>query len=191
MSDKRFIVITGGARSGKSSYAERLATTMSATLPVLFLATATAGDDEMRQRIIQHRQTRPAHWVTLEEPRDPAQALVRHPLWQDVPVILLDCITLLVSNLLTGGTEHHDMPDIFDEAALTQQVMNRITNLIEIYQAGTASMILVTNEVGLGLVPPYPLGRIYRDILGKVNMKLAANADEVYLLVAGIPLQMK
>ena len=176
----QLILILGGARSGKSAYAERLAHERGGA--VLFVATATAGDDEMAQRIAAHRADRPAAWATLEAPTGVAAAVAA----VDPPAetILLDCVTLLVSNLLLA---HETAGD----AAIGQAIDAEIAALLAQIETSMATWVVVSNEVGMGLVPPYPLGRAYRDLLGRVNARLAARADRAYLLVAGLPLDLK
>lgn len=176
----QLILILGGARSGKSAYAERLAHERGGA--VLFVATATAGDDEMAQRIAAHRADRPAAWPTLEAPTGVAAAVAA----ADSPAstILLDCVTLLVSNLLLEY-------EAAGEAAIGRAIDAEIGPLLAEIEATAATWIVVSNEVGMGLVPPYPLGRAYRDLLGRVNARLAARADRAYLLVAGLPLDLK
>jgi len=177
----KFTLILGGARSGKSRHAQHLAEAAGGS--VLFVATAEAGDEEMAARIAAHRAARPAHWMTLEEPRHLAEALrARQP---HPRVIVLDCITLWVSNLLLG------LPDP-PQAEEAEILVNReLEALLECIQSSPAHWLVVSNEVGLGLVPPYPLGRLYRDLLGSVNQRLAAAADEVLFMVAGLPLRVK
>lgn len=175
----RLILLLGGARSGKSSYAEQLA--QEAGGPVLFVATATASDDEMAERIAIHRASRPADWQTLEVTTNVGQAVATLPIAP--PTIILDCVTLLVANLLLAD-------DPAPLSALTQLVDAEIAALLAARRPET-TWIVVSNEVGMGLVPPYPLGRQYRDLLGRANAQLAAVADEVYLLVAGLPLDLK
>ncbi|HEY8600394.1 MAG TPA: bifunctional adenosylcobinamide kinase/adenosylcobinamide-phosphate guanylyltransferase [Thermomicrobiales bacterium] len=176
----QLILILGGARSGKSAYGERLARERGGA--VLFVATATAGDDEMAQRIATHRAERPAAWRTLEAPTGVASAIATSGSAADT--ILLDCVTLLVSNLLLA----HEAEG---EAAIGQAIDAEFTALLARIDAAAAAWIVVSNEVGMGLVPPYPLGRAYRDLLGRVNARLAARADRAYLLVAGLPLDLK
>ncbi len=180
--NKTLTLILGGARSGKSSYAEKLALELGGP-DVLYVATAQAYDDEMRARIAAHRAVRPAGWRTLEAPSladaDLAQAV------GPARVVLLDCLTLLASNtILALGEEPAE--DAAEEAMARQ-----IAALLQVYQAGDATWIAVSNEVGMGLVPPYPLGRVYRDVLGRANQRLAAAADHVCLMVAGLPLKVK
>ena len=174
--------ILGGARSGKSAYAQHLAEKQSG--PVTFIATATAGDDEMQTRIDRHRKERPANWHTREIPFSIGAALSIDLLLRDV--ILLDCVTLLVSNLL-----FLDGADEPDESAASLRVDAEIAGLLTLIEANPAEWIIVSNEVGLGLVPATPLGRIYRDLLGRANRVLAARADKVFWLVAGIPVPIE
>jgi adenosylcobinamide kinase/adenosylcobinamide-phosphate guanylyltransferase len=183
------LLLLGGARSGKSAYGETLAAQLAGDAPVLYIATATASDDEMRQRIARHRANRPPHWLTVEEPRNPASAL--HA--TSAPVALLDCVTLLVANLLLANADDHDNPDELDFAsgAAEESVDRAIGDLLDAWRAQSSTLILISNEVGMGIVPPYPLGRVYRDCLGRVNARLAAEADTVLLMVAGLPIELK
>ncbi len=175
-----FILILGGARSGKSALAERLAAARSTD--VLFVATATADDAEMAERIARHRASRPAMWRTLEAPTGIAQAVAAT---KPAPeIVVLDCVTLLVSNLLL----QHEAAGL---AAVQAAVEAEITALCALSLTEQTTWLVVSNEVGMGLVPPYPLGRAYRDLLGRANAQLAARADRAYLLVAGLPLDLK
>lgn len=175
------ILILGGARSGKSTFAQQLAQELGGER-VLFVATAEAGDDEMQARIEKHRQERPSGWQTLEAPHHAGQSIMDCP--GKAQVILFDCLTLLVSNLIVSA------PDPF-APEVAQQVMSELESLIACVEQLDSTMIIVSNEVGLGLVPPYPLGRAYRDLLGKANQVLAQQAEQVYLMVAGIPMPIK
>lgn len=170
----KLVLILGGARSGKSRFATEYASRLSRQ--VLFVATAESADPEMRQRIALHRKMRPRGWRTLEAPQGVAERVRRFP--GRVEVILVDCLTLLVANLLERGGRHLKAP------------LNReIEGLIGLRTRG--HLLLVSNEVGMGLVPPFPSGRRYRDLLGEVHQRVAREADEVYLVVAGIPLALK
>ena len=176
------ILILGGARSGKSSLAQRLALDLGGER-VLYLATAEALDDEMRARISAHRQERPAGWRTVEEPIHVTNALRDHV--RDAKVVLLDCVTLWVTNLmLTFGEE----PDP-DEAG--RSVTGSVQDLLTCVRSSSATLLAVSNEVGLGVVPAYPLGRLYRDLLGRVNQVLAAEADQVLFMIAGLGVDLK
>jgi len=174
------ILIIGGARSGKSSYAQKLA--RDSGKKVLFVATAEAKDEEMRQRIEKHQRERPATWRTLEVTSHVGSHILREI--GDEKVVILDCVTMLVNNILLSsiGPDDGQADDSCVEAAVTAE----IDELVNAMKTAGAGFIVVTNEVGLGLVPPNKLGRLYRDILGKANRILAAQADEVYLMVAGI-----
>jgi adenosylcobinamide kinase/adenosylcobinamide-phosphate guanylyltransferase len=174
-------LILGGARSGKSAYAELLAVRAGGS--VLYVATAEAGDDEMAERIAAHRAGRPAGWMTLEAPRGVGPAIQDAGGGQDV--VLLDCLTLLANNVIVPLPEPIRATDA--DAALRREV----DGLLAAYAASTGAWLVISNEVGLGLVPPYPMGRVYRDALGRANQQLAAAADHVILMVAGQPLVVK
>jgi len=150
---------------------------------VLFVATAVAGDEEMKQRIEEHQQKRPAAWATLEVTTQIGKHIEQKI--GKARVVIVDCITLLVNNILGQHSEHLDHP-LIEEKLITE-----IDKLIACTNQVNASFIIVTNEVGLGLVPANKLGRLYRDLLGRANQMLAQRADEVYLMVAGLPVPLK
>ena len=177
--------MTGGARSGKSSYAEELARKHEGE--VLFVATAEAGDEEMRRRIEKHKQSRPGHWRTLETPLN-AAAAIRQGMG-DASMVLLDCITLLVNNILCRNIDWEK--EDFDAALIEKEVAVEIDALIGVMSEAKADFVLVTNEVGLGIIPGNAMGRLYRDLLGKANQMLAAAVDNVYMMVSGLPLRLK
>jgi adenosylcobinamide kinase/adenosylcobinamide-phosphate guanylyltransferase len=176
---RRLTFVLGGARAGKSALALRLAER--ATGGVLFVATAEPYDEDMVTRIARHRAERPAAWGTLEEPRALVPALAALDL-DRYPVVVIDCLTLWVSNLLLA---HEDDPEV------EVMIVARARELLATHAAHDAAWIVVSNEVGLGVVPPSPLGRRYRDALGRVNQLFAAAADEAYLVVAGLALDLK
>lgn len=176
-------LILGGARSGKTSYAQEQARRIGGG--VLYVATATAGDDEMRIRIEAHRAERPAEWCTLEASLQVGDILLSRANQSQAKVIIVDCITLLVSNVLLSFSE--DAPF----GAVKPKVQEEIEALLEAYSKIGGQWLVVSNEVGLGLVPPYPLGRAYRDLLGWANQTLARSADRVVFMVAGIPTVIK
>jgi adenosylcobinamide kinase / adenosylcobinamide-phosphate guanylyltransferase len=189
---KYLTFILGGARSGKSSYAQNLAEQRASQpdngstpsgFKVLFVATAIPFDDEMRARIAKHQSERPASWRTLEAPQTVGAAIGAYP--EPPAILLLDCLTLLANNILLG------LPDIENSAAAQSALDAEMDSLLSVYAKSTAEWIVVSNEVGLGLVPPYPLGRIYRDVLGRANQRLAQAADKVIFMVAGIPMIVK
>ncbi len=161
--------VLGGARSGKSRYAESLIGALPP--PWFYLATATAGDDEMAERIKAHRLRRAASWHTLEVPRDLVSALAA---CGNAPA-LVDCLTLWLSNLMLAEAD----------------IETEVERLEKTLQAAAAPVVLVANEVGSGIVPDHPLGRRFRDWQGIVNQRMAARADRVVLMVAGLPLCLK
>jgi adenosylcobinamide kinase/adenosylcobinamide-phosphate guanylyltransferase len=178
----QLMLVLGGARSGKSTYAQQLAHTLGGD-HVLFVATAQAGDADMAQRIARHRQSRPAAWRTIEAPRHVGQTIRNH--LGDAATVLIDCLTLLVSNVvLSLGIP----PDLGKAEAAIQ---DEIDTLVQACQASTATCIVVSNEVGLGLVPDTPLGRVYRDLLGRANQMLATHAQSVYFMIAGLAVDVK
>ena len=177
---KKLTLVLGGARSGKSSHAEMLA---AAYAEVLYVATAEAWDDEMSARIASHKAQRPTHWRTLEAAHSVGDAIAGAT--AAAQVVLLDCLTLLANNVIIT------LADGASEAEATAALMAEVDGLLAAYNAGAADWIIVSNEVGLGIVPAYPLGRIYRDALGRANQRLAAQADRVIFMVAGIPMIAK
>ncbi len=174
---RELVLVLGGARAGKSAFAEGLG---ASGKQVLFVATAEARDSEMARRIQGHRARRPPQWETLEEPVDLAGALAARA--QGYDTILIDCLTLWVSNRMLRQPPPGESGD--DPAGAAKR-------LLGIYERGRARWIVVSNEVGLGVVPPTELGRAYRDALGRVNQLFARRADKVYLLVAGLALELK
>lgn len=165
---ERLILITGGVRSGKSRKALALAEPYAEKL---FVATATAGDDEMRARIVRHRTERGAGWHTVEEPLDLARTMDVLP----DAVAIVDCMTLWTSNAMFAEIDVETALDSFLAAAARRN----------------APVIIVTNEVGWGIVPAYESGRRFRDLAGSVNQRLAAAADTVWLMVSGLELRLK
>lgn len=176
----RVILVLGGARSGKSGFAERIARAMGGDA-VLYVATATATDDEMAARIAQHRADRPTAWETVELPLCAGDSLAARRAVP--PVVLLDCLTLLLS---TPALTNPDLP----RAAIAAHAAAEVDGLLRFADLFDGALIAVSNEVGMGMVPPYPLGRAYQDALGRANQRFAARADAAYLLVAGIPLDL-
>lgn len=175
----RFALVLGGARSGKSAFAERLARAAGGD-GVLYIATARVNDDEMAARVARHCAQRPAAWDTVEltaQVGETLRARANRP-----PVLLLDCLTLLLSAPAL-------QPDVSHEG-IEAHAIAEVDGLLRLADAHTGTLIVVSNEVGMGMVPPYPLGRAYRDALGRANQRLAARADAAYLLVAGIPLDL-
>jgi adenosylcobinamide kinase/adenosylcobinamide-phosphate guanylyltransferase len=164
----RLTLVLGGARSGKSRYAEELV--MRAAPPWTYVATAEAFDDEMAERIAHHRQRRDANWQTLDAPRDLAGIVdgIRGP-------ALVDCLTLWLSNVMLAGGD----------------VEAESERLLAVLASAPGPLVAVSNEVGLGLVPETPLGRAFRDAQGRLNQRVAAAADRVIFMAAGLPLSLK
>ena len=177
------ILILGGARSGKSAEAVRMARERGSG-KVLYVATAEPGDDEMRFRIEKHRAERPTDWHTLEAPYNVGQAIGRQP--DGYVTIIVDCITLLVSNLMV------DRPDPYADA-VQKSVVEEIAAIVQAAKEmpSASQMIVVSNEVGTGLAPLTPLGRAFRDLVGQANQTLATAADRAVLMVAGLALLLK
>src|SRR6185369_13716659 len=179
--NRRMILLLGGARAGKSTYAMRLAQDGERTSvdEVCFIATAQGLDEDMTKRIARHRAERSPHWRTIEEPCQIDEALGQA---SEARIVIVDCLTLFVSNWLMRHEDEHEC----------EQFVRRITrNFLELTRTRQQTIICVSNEVGLGVVPDTDLGRVFRDLLGRVNQEFAAAADEVYLLIAGLPLQLK
>ncbi len=170
----KIIFITGGARSGKSSFAEKLAEGFGA--PLGYVATGMAGDSEMAERIRRHRLRRGEKWQTLEEPYDVAGVIRGHD--GHFRAMLLDCVTLWVTNLLL----HCDDPT---------RARTEVLALAEVLPALTTPVVIVANEVGMGIVPENDLARTFRDLAGEANEILAAAADEAYVVFSGLPLKLK
>jgi adenosylcobinamide kinase/adenosylcobinamide-phosphate guanylyltransferase len=167
-------LLIGGARAGKSALAARLAALTNQ--PVSFIATAEAGDEEMAQRIARHRAERPASWLTIEEPIDLEVALGKAP---ETHVVIVDCLTLWVSNLMLAGRDEDEIAQLAEAAAV-------------IAARREPQSFVVTNEVGTGVHPASDLGRRFRDLLGRVNSIWSREATEAFLVVAGrtIPLNL-
>jgi adenosylcobinamide kinase / adenosylcobinamide-phosphate guanylyltransferase len=168
------IFITGGARSGKSRLAEELALGYGA--PLGYIATCRAGDTEMAERIVRHRARRGSAWLTVEEQLDLTGAVSAHD--GKVNALLVDCVTLWLTNLLL---HHGDAATALAEVTSLTCLMARLAT----------PLILVSNEVGMGIVPDNPLARTFRDLAGEANEMLARSADEVYVMFSGMPLKLK
>jgi adenosylcobinamide kinase / adenosylcobinamide-phosphate guanylyltransferase len=182
----RLIFVTGGARSGKSSFAETLARRHPGR--VCYVATAAATDDEMAERIARHRQRRPADWSTHEVAGSLAVSLSAAAREHDL--ILVDCVTIYLARLLPS--------DLSEDRAVTGTLVDQmyaatdreVKDIVAAVRRGRADTIVVSNEVGSGPVPPYPSGRLFRDIVGRANQALAQQADRAYVVVAGMPLDL-
>ena len=181
---KQCILILGGARSGKSHFAQETALRLGDK--VLFVATGEALDEEMRQRIEEHKRNRPSSWRSVEVATGVGKRIREEV--GDAQVVIVDCLTLLVSNVIG---QCGDDPEQISAELVQERLTTEVDELIGCIDDSTATFILVSNEVGMGLVPGNRLGRLYRDLLGRVNQLLAQRADEVYVMVAGIPVEVK
>ncbi|MGQ9896452.1 MAG: bifunctional adenosylcobinamide kinase/adenosylcobinamide-phosphate guanylyltransferase [Acidobacteriota bacterium] len=179
---RELIFILGGARAGKSHFAQQLAQIKAdaAGAAVCFIATAEALDEEMQGRILHHRAERPPEWRTLEEPRALAAAYAQAA---EAGVVIVDCLTMLVSNWLMA------LPH--DETQCLNALETTLSAFLQTFSRREQTVIVVSNEVGLGIVPENALARRYRDLLGRVNQSVAAAATEVHFLIAGIPWRIK
>lgn len=185
---ERVIFILGGARSGKSRFAQELAGKVGER--VLFVATAEPLDEDMRSRIVKHREERPSAWRTLELSTGLAAGIREHLSGHDV--VLIDCLTLLVSNLLLGRDRGlAEAVEVPSPEEAEQRMASELDSLLDLMRTSQATFVLISNEVGLGLVPDNQLGRLYRDLLGRANQLLARDAHEVYFMAAGIPMKIK
>ena len=170
----KVIFITGGVRSGKSKYATKLAQNIANE--VIFVATGTAKDEEMTKRIDKHKKSRPNRWRTIEETKNISSVLLEiQPPWE---LVIIDCLTFFVSNLLLEGVDE-------------ETILQEITEIVDIMLQVDYTTIVVSNEVGGGVVPDNELGRRFRDVIGLANQIVAESAREVYLIVSGMPVQLK
>jgi len=183
------VFILGGARSGKSRAAESLA--QSAGLPVTYVATAVAGDDEFQARVAEHRRRRPPEWETIEEPVAVTATVAARP----GRTLIVDCLGFLVTNILFGASpgpgDSASSGDPPAAEAVEQRAMILVEELAAVAARHEGLVIVVSNEVGQGVVPPYPAGRLFRDVLGRANQIVAAHAQQVLYMVAGIPLVLR
>jgi adenosylcobinamide kinase/adenosylcobinamide-phosphate guanylyltransferase len=195
----RIYFLLGGARSGKSEYSENLASSLSTK--VAYVATAEIIDEEMQKRIELHKIRRPAGWQTFEFGKssiciDDFNAVLESVKSQQMDVILIDCITNLLFRIVyKHRVEDLEIIDNAFERKIEAEVMEFfeqfLSQLIKASNEQNLKVVIVSNEVGLGLVPPYPFGRVFRDLLGLANKKIASASDEVYFFVAGLKIQMK
>ncbi|WP_053956627.1 bifunctional adenosylcobinamide kinase/adenosylcobinamide-phosphate guanylyltransferase [Inediibacterium massiliense] len=183
----KITLVTGGARSGKSSYAEHLAKTSQGF--VAYLATAIAFDEGMKDRIKKHQASRPSEWTTYEGYKDVYKIIKEIGLKHQT--ILLDCVTIMTTNLMFECEE--DWENISHEKIdeIETYIQDQMIKLIEEIRKNNIWCIMVTNEVGMGIVPENRMSRIFRDIAGRMNQMIAKKADEVYFTVSGIPMKIK
>jgi len=185
---KNIILVTGGARSGKSTYAEKLAKEEKGG--VLYIATSIPFDDEMKDRVKKHKQRRPEAWHTFEGYKNLKQVFYNEEIKFDT--ILLDCITIMVTNLMFDFAGDN-FNELNNEAIDTMEskILQEVADFLCHAEKSTKTIIIVTNEIGAGIVPEYKMARVFRDIAGRVNQYIASRAQEVHLVVCGIPIKIK
>lgn len=183
----RLILITGGARSGKSTFAEGKVKECGKN--VLYVATSKPIDDEMKQRIAKHRAQRPSDWETLEEYKDLDMAIANSVQGKDA--VLLDCVTIMITNLMLDKANDWDSLTRENVEEIENSIQHQIERLISLSKMSEIPFVLVTNEIGLGIVPATTMSRDFRDIAGRMNQLIAKAADEVYFCVSGIPMKIK
>lgn len=186
------ILIIGGARSGKSSFSEEKAKEYKKELDtnVLYIATSIPFDEGMKDRVKKHQESRPSTWRTIEQYKN-FKSIVDTKEFKECDVILLDCMTLMVSNILLEYNGDFDEISREEIDALEKDIIKEVDEVIRVCNLDNKRFIVVSNEVGLGLVPAYRLGSIFRDIAGRVNQRIAKESTDVYLMTAGIPLKIK
>jgi len=182
----QLIFVTGGARSGKSTFAEKLARETGQT--VAYIATAIAFDDGMKDRIAKHQAQRPDHWGTIEQYKG-FQTITDDPIFEQADTVLFDCLTVMTTNNMLDFPVDYDSCTMEQVGEIESVIKREVEKLLDVCQG--KNLIVVSNEVGLGLVPAYKLGSYFRDIAGRMNQLVAARADEAYLLVAGLPMKLK
>ncbi len=180
----KLIFVTGGIRSGKSAFAEEI--TFRLGEKVTYLATAQVLDEEMRFRIEQHRERRPDSWITLEEPINVTEAIIKQG--KKCEVIMLDCLTIFISNLMIYEEQRIGK---VTQKEMRNGILGEISNLAKAAKKAAAHVVIVSNEVGLTLVSDNYLGRMYQELVGAANQIVAGLADEAYLVVAGHPIDLK
>lgn len=194
-SSQGLVLITGGVRSGKSSFAEKLAS--ESNKQVIYLATARVEDEEMRERVILHQSRRPEEVITVEEPLYPHTVLEK--IVSKESLVIMDCLTLLITNRMLGYLDQQgavrDGEDIYADEELIAAAADYTYQYIQEFTTAAvncpADILVVTNEVGMGVVPNYPVARAFRDLSGRINQVVAAAADQVWLVICGIPQRIK
>lgn len=184
----KIVLVTGGARSGKSTFAEKRAKELGEN--ILYMATAIPFDDEMKDRIKKHQNSRPSNWNTWEGFRGLGDTLTKESSKYDG--VLIDCITIMVTNIMLSHDEldfEQMTPEEMD--TIEEDIKNEIENLIKGAKTASCDIVMVTNELGCGIVPENPLARVFRDFAGRANQMLGCAADEVYMAVCGVPMKVK
>lgn len=183
----KIILVTGGARSGKSTFAEKKVKEHHEA--TAYIATAIAFDEGMKSRIAQHVNQRPSEWTTYEQAMDVHEIIPE--VTRDHQVVLLDCMTVLLSNYILKKAHLIDGMNADEIMVMEGEIQEAVTQLLKAIEATDATFYLVTNEVGSGIVPENKLARVFRDIAGRCNQHLSSHSDQVYFVVSGIPLRIK
>lgn len=179
------IMVTGGARSGKSTFAEKLCKEIDKK--AVYIACAKITDDDMAERVARHRSQRPAEWETVEQYKDFGGISKK----AECDVYILECVTTMITNLMFDEDIDYDKCSEDEIQNIEQKIHDEIKVMINEFKGSQKTLIIVTNEVGMGIVPAYRLGRIFRDIAGRMNRYIASCADEVYCIISGLPLKIK
>lgn len=183
----KIILVTGGARSGKSTFAENEVRKLNKE--TAYIATGIAFDEAMKSRIKKHVDQRPSTWTTYEKPTQVHEIIER--IQKNHQVVLLDCITVLITNTLFQDQIDFDGIDELTVDKTEERIQNDIRKMIDAFKKTEMTVYLVTNEVGSGIVPENRLARIFRDFAGRTNQYIASIADEVYCVISGIPMKLK
>jgi adenosylcobinamide kinase/adenosylcobinamide-phosphate guanylyltransferase len=182
------IYVTGGARSGKSRFAEKTVSEIGNR--IAYIATAIPFDDGMKDRIAKHQSQRPSTWATIEQYKD-FEKLKSNMAFSEADALIFDCATVMITNLMMDSGYDFDTVAVEAVNALEQEIAKEMMQLLSICREAEKNLVIVSNEVGLGLVPSYRMGNFFRDIQGRINQLLAIEADAVHFVVSGIPLQIK
>lgn len=184
----RIIYITGGVRSGKSSYAEEIV--IESKKERVYVATSIVFDEEMEDRVKKHKKQRGDNWITIEEYKNIPKYLEQYK--KDKKIVLIDCLTNLISNCMIIDKDI-DWDNISMEEVnfIENEIKKYIEDILKFIKESSLDMVIVSNEIGFGVVPPYALGRIFRDICGRMNQLVAKNSDEAYLVVSGLKIKLK
>lgn len=184
----KIVLVTGGARSGKSTYGEAFVTKMGKTIG--YIATAIITDADMAKRIEHHKISRPQEWVTFELYKD-FESLRLDGSFLACDTLILDCLTILITNQMFDVEVDYDTCDAVEVQKIEDAIKEQIKLLLNMIREQDKNLVIISNEVGLGLVPSYRLGNLFRDIAGRMNQYVASQADEAYFIVSGLPLKLK
>ncbi|NLK63870.1 MAG: bifunctional adenosylcobinamide kinase/adenosylcobinamide-phosphate guanylyltransferase [Tissierellia bacterium] len=182
------IFVVGGARSGKSTFAELKAKEYSEN--VLYIATAVITDQAMADRVKKHREQRPESWHTLEMHSDFETLIIKDEFMKS-DVVLLDCVTTMIANFMVESKLNFDTCSLEDVNKLENKISQEVFSLINICNENNKKLIMVSNETGMGLVPPYYMGNYFRDISGRLNNKIGVESEHMYFIFSGIPIKLK